>query len=97
MLRISLLKPLGIAGFGRLANRLGWVEAPAQTTLQQRLGVGALAGIGFTMSLFLAELSFPDSSELDLAKFGILIASMLAAALGLLTLWFGSSSSPNRA
>jgi NhaA family Na+:H+ antiporter len=47
------------------------------------LGVGLLAGIGFTMSLFIANLAFGPSPELDQAKIGVLAASVVAALAGL--------------
>jgi Na+:H+ antiporter, NhaA family len=47
------------------------------------VGIGLLAGIGFTMSLFIANLAFGLSPELDQAKIGVLAASVVAALLGL--------------
>jgi NhaA family Na+:H+ antiporter len=47
------------------------------------VGVGVLAGIGFTMSLFIASLAFPDAERLAVAKMAVLGASLLAGALGL--------------
>ncbi len=59
---------------------------PAGTTWRQFLAVGCFAGIGFTMSLFIAALAFGGSGELDMAKIGILGASTLAALAGWLLL-----------
>jgi NhaA family Na+:H+ antiporter len=53
-------------------------------------GVGMLAGIGFTMSIFIAALAFPDPASQDIAKISILIASLLSVILGSLTLRFFS-------
>ena len=47
------------------------------------IGVGLLAGIGFTMSLFIANLAFGPAAELDQAKIGVLAASVVAALAGL--------------
>ncbi|WP_207008209.1 Na+/H+ antiporter NhaA [Nocardioides aromaticivorans] len=80
-------KPLGIVLACFLAIRLGVGRMPAGTTWAHLLGVGAVAGIGFTVSLFIAGLSFPGSAALtDEAKVGILLASVLAAVIGVLVL-----------
>jgi NhaA family Na+:H+ antiporter len=50
-------------------------------------GAGALAGIGFTMSLFIAGRAFADASDFAAAKIGIFLASLLACALGTALLW----------
>lgn len=84
-------KPLGIALACFLAIRLGVARMPADTNWAQLIGVGAVAGIGFTVSLFIAGLSFPDSPLLtDEAKVGILIASVLAAVVGVVLLLLAS-------
>lgn len=80
-------KPLGIVLACFLAIRLGVGRMPAETSWAQLAGVGAVAGIGFTVSLFIAGLSFPASPLLtEEAKVGILLASVLAAVLGVLIL-----------
>ncbi len=79
---LVLGKVAGVVGFGWLAVKLGFAKLPAQMTLRHLVGVGFLAGIGFTMSLFIADLAF-DAPELLLeAKFGILTASVFAGAMG---------------
>lgn len=84
-------KPLGIALACLLAIRLGVGRMPAGTSWAQLVGVGAVAGIGFTVSLFIAGLSFPGSAALtDEAKVGILLASVLAAVIGALVLLLAS-------
>lgn len=84
---LVLGKPLGIAAACFLAVRLGIARLPDRTTWAQVVGIGAVAGIGFTVSLFIAGLSFPDAPGLtDDAKVGILIASALAAAIGVAVL-----------
>ena len=57
-----------------------------RVTFAQLLGAGCLSGIGFTMSIFISELAFTDVSIIDQAKVGILVASVVAGALGALIL-----------
>ena len=64
--------------------RLGITSLPEGVTWRQIYGVGWLAGIGFTMALFISVLAFGDSPLLDIAKVGILIASLLSGIIG----WF---------
>lgn len=80
-------KPLGIVAASFLAVRLGLGRLPDRTTWPQVAGIGAVAGVGFTVSLFIAGLSFPGSESLtDDAKVGILLASLVAAVVGTLVL-----------
>lgn len=80
-------KVLGITLMSWLLVRLGIAELPEEVTWRHIVGVGFIAGIGFTMSLFIAELAFQDSlRELDAAKIGIFIASTVSAMIGLLIL-----------
>jgi NhaA family Na+:H+ antiporter len=51
------------------------------------LGAGALAGIGFTMSLFIAAQSLPDAADFAAAKLAVFLASLIAAGLGSALLW----------
>lgn len=84
---LVLGKVVGIAGFSWVAIKLGIGQLPAGTNFQQIIGVALLGGIGFTMSIFIAELAFASQPELLLlAKTGILCASMVAGILGLLWL-----------
>ena len=76
-------KPLGILLFAGLAVRVGITDLPAGATWSGMAGVALLAGIGFTMSLFIASLAFGDAPVLDEAKLGILVASLIAAVVGL--------------
>ncbi|HVK29332.1 MAG TPA: Na+/H+ antiporter NhaA, partial [Nocardioides sp.] len=90
-------KPLGIALACFLAIRLGIGRMPAGTTWVHLLGVGAVAGIGFTVSLFIAGLSFPGAAALtEEAKVGILLASVLAAVVGVLVLLLASVRDPGQ-
>jgi NhaA family Na+:H+ antiporter len=75
-------KPVGILIASWLAVRTGIAELPAGVTWRHMAGVGFLAGIGFTMSLFIASLGFGESELLDAAKTGILMASVIAGSIG---------------
>ncbi len=74
-------KPLGILAFSYLAVRAGLAQLPSGVGWSAILGVGMVAGIGFTMALFIAGLAF-DPTLLDEAKVGVLLASVAAALLG---------------
>jgi NhaA family Na+:H+ antiporter len=71
----------------RLAARAGVAEKPDAYSWRQLLGAGALGGIGFTMSLFIAGAAFPDQADFAAAKIAIFLASLMAATLGILVLW----------
>ena len=75
-------KQLGITLFAWLAVKSGISEMPAGVTWLHIYGAGWLAGIGFTMSLFISDLAFADSPLLDVAKVGILTASLIAGIAG---------------
>lgn len=84
---LVLGKPLGIVGLTWLTVKLGWAELPQGLTMKHILGVGLLGGIGFTMSIFIANLGFANSpEELLMAKTGILLGSALAGGAGILWL-----------
>jgi NhaA family Na+:H+ antiporter len=76
-------KPLGIAGFVFIAVVSGLTRLPAGASWSAMTGIGLLAGIGFTMSLFIASLAFPDPALLNQAKVGVLAASVVASQAGL--------------
>ena len=86
VLGLVLGKPVGLLGAAWLAVRAGLADLPEGVTWRQMTGVGVLAGIGFTMSLFIASLAFPQPELLATAKLGILIASLVAGSAGLLLL-----------
>lgn len=87
-------KQVGVAAFSWLAVRLGLADLPKGVSWGQIYGVAILTGVGFTMSLFIANLSFADPEALDRAKTGILAASFLAGVVGYLVLGrLGRSSS----
>lgn len=80
-------KILGIAGFSWLAIKLGVGRLPEGVDFRQLFGVSLLGGIGFTMSIFIAELAFgTEPQNLLMAKTGILLASLLAGVAGYLYL-----------
>ncbi len=79
----------GIAGASWLAIRLGVGQLPTDTKFSQVMAVSVLGGIGFTMSIFIAELGFAEQPEyLLMAKTGVLLASVLAGLLGFIWLWW---------
>lgn len=80
-------KPLGILLFSMLAVRLGVASLPRQVTWPHVAGAGLVAGIGFTVSLFIAGLAFETPAVVDEAKIGILAASAIAGVLGCAALW----------
>jgi NhaA family Na+:H+ antiporter len=75
-------KPLGIVAAVVLATRLGLGRLPDGLDLRHVVGLGALAGIGFTVSLFVSGLAFEGSALQDQAALGVLTASALAAVIG---------------
>lgn len=76
---LLLGKPVGIAGFTWFTVKMGWAELPKGLNMKHILGVSLLGGIGFTMSIFIADLGFAGSAEnLLMAKTGILMASAIA-------------------
>ena len=78
---LVLGKPLGVLAFAWLATRLGMAALPRGVTWPQVAVVGVVAGIGFTMSIFIAALAFPPGASLETLKVGILVASGVAAVL----------------
>jgi len=91
---LALGKPLGVTFFSWLAIKLGVAELPDRVAWPQLIGASWLAGIGFTMSLFIASAAFsgaasspegtlpPTGTLLSTAKIGILLASLLAGGIG---------------
>jgi NhaA family Na+:H+ antiporter len=75
-------KVIGVAGAIALAQRLGIGRLPDSVTARHILGMSGLAGIGFTVSIFITGLAFSDPELTDEAKIGVLAASALAAAVG---------------
>lgn len=76
-------KPLGIIAVTWLMVRLGWCRLPPGVTWGGITLIGLLAGIGFTMSIFIAMLAFENEALLSAAKLGVLLGSLMAALIGL--------------
>lgn len=86
-------KIIGISGITFLAIKIGIAKLPQNSSMSQIFGVSALGGIGFTMSIFVADLAFQNNDSLILqAKIGILIASLLAGIFGFIWLRFFAKS-----
>ena len=81
-------KLIGITGFSWLAVKLGLTALPHDLNFTHIIGVGLMGGIGFTMSIFIAELGFAlHPKDLLMAKTGILLASIVAGFSGFLWLY----------
>jgi NhaA family Na+:H+ antiporter len=87
---LILGKPIGIVAFSWLSTRSGVASLPTGVKWRQILGVGMLGGIGFTMSLFVANLAFGATPTLEIAKVGILAASLVSGIAGACVLASGS-------
>ena len=87
-------KPVGITLFAWLATRFGFT-LPEGVTWLQFIGMGLAAGIGFTVSIFVGGLAFDSQGVTDLAKIGILVASLIAAVGALLLLYYGRQPDTN--
>lgn len=79
-------KPLGITLFAWLAVRIGIARLPRAIAWRQIMGVAALGGVGFTISLFITELAFSDAALANAARIGILFGSLIAGSIGYLVL-----------
>lgn len=80
-------KPLGILLFSWIVVKLGWAKLPAGIGWPVLFSGSCLAGIGFTMALFIDGLAFGDAGP-DTAKTGVLVGSAISAVLGMLLLWW---------
>jgi len=90
-------KPIGILLFSYLSVKTGLASLPQEVRWSHIFGGAMLGGIGFTMSLFLSELSFTDPHIIDYARIAILTGSILSAVLGMSYLGIIISSDSNRA
>jgi NhaA family Na+:H+ antiporter len=84
-------KPLGVSLFAWLAVRLKLAEMPESVSPRQLFSASWLAGIGFTMSLFLANAAFEGDVALQAVKLSVLLASSLAGVVGATFLWLTSA------
>jgi NhaA family Na+:H+ antiporter len=90
LLGLVIGKPLGISLASWAAVRSGAAELPAGTGWRDVHGAGWLGGIGFTMSLFIASLAFGGSALLDVAKLGVIAASVVSGVTGYTLLRLGA-------
>jgi NhaA family Na+:H+ antiporter len=87
LLGLVLGKPVGILAMSWLMTRLGHGRLGRGVKWSHMIGVGAISGLGFTMSIFISELAFPEAVIRQEAKLGILFASLIAGSSGFLLLW----------
>jgi Na+:H+ antiporter, NhaA family len=87
-------KPAGILLFCFLLIKLKWGSLPTGISLKHLTGAGILAGIGFTMSIFIANLAFKDGATIQFSKISILIGSAVACIAGLI--WLRLTLKENR-
>lgn len=86
-------KLIGVAGFTWIAVKLGLSQLPQGLNFKHIVGVGLMAGIGFTMSIFIAELGFAHHPEdLLMAKTGTFLASLIAGLSGFTWLFFANKN-----
>ena len=83
-------KIVGVTVFTLLAVKMGLCVLPAGTTSRHIMGIASIAGIGFTVSMFITGLAFDDGMLQDEAKIGILFASIVAALIGTFILYKSS-------
>ena len=87
ILGLILGKPLGIFIFSVFGIAMGLCTLPKEIRKKHLIGVGLLAGIGFTMSIFITLLAFSENSTIVSSKISVLIASILAGSLGFMWLY----------
>jgi Na+:H+ antiporter, NhaA family len=93
MLGLLLGKPIGIVGLSFVAVALGFARLPLDLAWRHIAGAGLLGGIGFTMSIFIANLAFPDDPALiDSSKMAIICVSVVAGLVGFA--WLGVFGRP---
>ncbi|MCF8371092.1 MAG: Na+/H+ antiporter NhaA [Bacteroidales bacterium] len=96
-LSLFLGKMIGVTIFSFLSVKLKLASLPEKVNFTQIIGVAILSGLGFTMSLFIANLAFIDSSVyLNSAKTGIIIGSVVSGILGYLVLRIGIKSTSKK-
>ena len=91
---LAVGKPLGFMVACALAVRMGWAVKPDEYSWRQLAGAGALAGIGFTMSLFIASQAFPMAVDFAAAKVAVFAASVISAVIGVGILWNAVNPAP---
>lgn len=84
-------KPIGVMLFCFLGEKLNLAVRPKDLNYGHILAVGMMSGIGFTMSMFVANLAYKDDMmSIDMSKISILVASSIAAVLGLIAVYFST-------
>jgi len=96
ILALAVGKPAGVLLATFTAVWAGVADKPAEYSWHQLAGAGGLAGIGFTMSLFIAGQAFPDEADFAAAKIAVFAASVVSAAGGALLLWGASRAGVER-
>ncbi len=94
MLGLFVGKQLGVFAFAWAAVRAGLAQLPSGVSWPQVYGAGLLAGIGFTMSLFIGTLAFADPENVDAVRLGVLSGSLVSALAGYATLRLAASRRP---
>lgn len=91
---LILGKQWGVFASTWISKKLNLVDLPSQTNWQDIYGVSALCGIGFTMSLFIGSLAFPNiySPEISMIKLGVISASTVSGIMGYLILYFSQKN-----
>ena len=92
VLGLVIGKPLGILLFAFIGERLNIAVVPSGLKYRHILAVGILSGVGFTMSIFVANLAYENVNQVILSKISILIASFIAMILGIIALYFGTKN-----
>ncbi len=85
-LGLILGKPIGIISAVFLATKLKISKIPENTTIRDFIGIACLAGIGFTMSIFISKLSFTDKFLIDTSIIAVILGSIISAILGIFIL-----------
>jgi Na+:H+ antiporter, NhaA family len=89
-------KQIGITLFAWISVKIRLAELPSSVTWKHIYGIGLLGGIGFTMSLFIANLAFANEHLLNICKMAVLLASLIAGCIGMLVLRLVSSGSDSK-
>jgi len=87
-LALVLGNTIGIMVMSFIAIKLKWADLPENVNYKQLLGVSFLGGLGFTMSLFIANLAYVDEDMITAAKMGVIIGSIVAGSIGYIILRF---------
>ncbi|MCF8302618.1 MAG: Na+/H+ antiporter NhaA [Bacteroidales bacterium] len=92
ILGLFLGKPIGIALFSWVSVKMNIASMPTKANWRQLIGIGFLAGIGFTMSLFINGLAFDTQLLSEMAKMGIIFASLISGIIGWIILSTGKTT-----